>query len=98
LALNPNFARGWHISGVLRNWSGQPDIAITHAETALRLSPHACIGLLLIIGSAHFFQRRFDEAENKAPAGDPGGYELSGIVPLFGSLLCSHGGRIDNAK
>ena len=32
LALNPNFARGWHISGVLRDWAGQPDIAIEHAE------------------------------------------------------------------
>ena len=39
LALNPNFARGWHISGVLRLWAGQPDIAIEHVETALRLSP-----------------------------------------------------------
>src|SRR6516165_2621039 len=26
LALNPNFARGWHVSGVLRTWAGQPDI------------------------------------------------------------------------
>jgi adenylate cyclase len=39
LALNPNFARGWHIGGVLRNWAGQPDSAIEHLETALRLSP-----------------------------------------------------------
>ena len=41
LALNPNFARGWHISGVLRLWAGQPDIAIEHVEAALRLSPRA---------------------------------------------------------
>src|SRR5262249_21737360 len=55
LALNPNFARGWHISGVLRLWAGQPDLAIERAEAALRLSPHARIGTsLLIIGSAHF--------------------------------------------
>src|SRR6266404_1193742 len=26
LALNPSFARGWHISGMLRLWAGQPDI------------------------------------------------------------------------
>ncbi|MBV8133871.1 MAG: hypothetical protein JO282_15355, partial [Alphaproteobacteria bacterium] len=61
LALNPNFARGWHISGVLRLWAGQPDLAIERAEAALRLSPRARIGTsLLIIGSAHFFRRRFD--------------------------------------
>jgi adenylate cyclase len=63
LALNPNFARGWHISGVLRNWAGQPDIAIEHVDAALRLSPRARVGSsLLVIGAAHFFSRRFDEA------------------------------------
>ena len=41
LALNPNFARGWHISGFLRLWAGQPDIAIEHLEQSLRLSPRA---------------------------------------------------------
>jgi tetratricopeptide (TPR) repeat protein len=35
LALNPNFARGWHISGALRIWAGQPEIAIEHLEAAL---------------------------------------------------------------
>src|ERR1700750_1438887 len=25
MALNPNFARGWHLSGALRLWAGQPD-------------------------------------------------------------------------
>src|SRR5205807_4615280 len=66
LALNPNFARGWHVSGVLRNWAGQPDIAIEHIEVALRLSPRARVGSsLLQIGSAHFLSRRFDEAVPK---------------------------------
>jgi len=32
LALNPSFARGWHISGTLRLWAGQPDIAIEHCD------------------------------------------------------------------
>ena len=39
LALNPNYARGWHVSGVVRLQAGQPDLAIEHAEAALRLSP-----------------------------------------------------------
>ena len=47
LALNPNFARGWHISGTLRLWAGHPDIAIEHVEVALRLSPRARIGTSL---------------------------------------------------
>jgi adenylate cyclase len=66
LALNPNYARGWHNSGSLRLWAGQPDIAIEHVEAALRLSPRARIGpSLFVIGAAHFASRRFDEAVPK---------------------------------
>ena len=66
LALNPNCARGWPISSVLRLWAGQPDIAIEHAEAALRLSLRARVGSsFLPIGMAHFFARRFDEAVPK---------------------------------
>jgi tetratricopeptide (TPR) repeat protein len=54
LALNPSFARGWHISGTLRLFAGQSDTAIEHNEAALRLSPRARVGAsLLVIGSAH---------------------------------------------
>jgi TolB-like protein len=63
LALNPNFARGWQISGILRMWAGQPDIAIEHVDEALRLSPRARVGnSLSVIGTAHLISRRFDEA------------------------------------
>jgi adenylate cyclase len=66
LALNPSFARGWSVSGSLRVWAGQPDIAIEHIETSLRLSPRGRVGNpLSVIGRAHFFARRFDEAVPK---------------------------------
>jgi adenylate cyclase len=66
LALNPNFARGWHVSGVLRVEAGQPDIAIKHVENSLQLSPRARVGTsLTIIGQAHFLARRFEEAVPK---------------------------------
>jgi adenylate cyclase len=66
LMLNPNFARGWHISGVLRVFAGQPDIAIEHVETALRLSPRARVGSsFLLLGTAHFLSRRFDKSAAK---------------------------------
>jgi adenylate cyclase len=66
LALNPSFARGWHISGVLRLYAGHPDIAIEHMETALRLSPRARIGTsVAVIGAALFYTRHFDEAVPK---------------------------------
>ena len=63
LALNPSFARGWVISGTLRLWAGQPELAIGHFETSLRLSPHAeRSGAFMSIGMGHFFARRFEEA------------------------------------
>jgi len=98
LALNPNFARGWHISGVLRLWAGQPDLAIERAEAALRLSPRARIGTsLLIIGSAHFFRRRFDEAVWKlrlATQEDPSFPEPC----RFLAACYAHMGRLDDAR
>jgi TolB-like protein len=66
LALNPSFARGWHVGGVLRLWAGEPDIAIEHVNAALRLSPRARVGSSLgAIGAAHFVARRFNEAVPK---------------------------------
>jgi TolB-like protein/tetratricopeptide (TPR) repeat protein len=63
LAINPNFARGWHIAGLLRVWAGEPDDAIRYLEAALRLSPRARIGTSAnLIGLAHFFAGRFEEA------------------------------------
>jgi adenylate cyclase len=66
LTLTPSFSRGWFLSGVLRLWAGQHDLAIEHAETALRLSPRERTGTpLSLIGEAHFFKREFDEAASK---------------------------------
>ena len=66
LSLNPNYARGWHISGVLRGWAGQPDKAIEHVKKSLRLSPRVPVGTsLAVIGGAYFASRRFDEAVPK---------------------------------
>ena len=66
LALNPSFARGWYISGLLRLWAGRPDMAIEHLETSLRLSPRARVGPAFVaIGAAHLVSRRFDEAVPK---------------------------------
>ena len=98
LALNPSFARGWHVSGVLRNWAGQPDIAIEHIEAALRLSPRARVGSsLLIIGTALFFSRRFDEAVPKlllAIQEDPSSPQPQRVL----AACYAHMGRLDDAR
>jgi len=98
LVLNPTYARGWDISGALRVWADQPDIAIQHADAALRLSPRARVGpSLLIIGAAHFFSRRFDEAMPKlllAIQDDP-----SSPTPHRILAACyAHMGRLDDAR
>jgi TolB-like protein/class 3 adenylate cyclase len=63
LELNPSSARGWQWSGWLRAWSGQPDLAIKHFETSLRLNPREQrANPFMGIGVAHFFARRFEEA------------------------------------
>jgi adenylate cyclase len=98
LALNPSYARGWHISGTLRMRAGQPDVAIEHVGVALRLSPRARVGSsLLVIGAAHLFARRFDEAVPKlllAIQDDP-----SYAQPLRYLAACyAHMGRLKDAR
>jgi tetratricopeptide (TPR) repeat protein len=98
LAFNPNFARGWFISGVLRVYAGQPDIAIEHLEASLRFSPRARIGTpLTTIGAAHFLSRRFAEAVPRlllAIQEDP-----SLPQPYRYLAACyAHMGRLDEAR
>jgi TolB-like protein/class 3 adenylate cyclase len=98
LALNPNFARGWSASGNLRLYEGQPDIAIEHIETSLRLSPRARIGSsLALIGAAHLASRRFNEAVPKlilAIQEDP-----SLPMPYRALAACyAHMGRLNDAR
>jgi TolB-like protein/class 3 adenylate cyclase/tetratricopeptide (TPR) repeat protein len=98
LALNPNFARGWFVSGILRLWAGQPDIAIEHVEASLRLSPRARVRAQLFhIGAAHFLSRRFDEAAPKlllAIQEDPSFPNSYRVL----AACYAHMGRLDDAR
>jgi tetratricopeptide (TPR) repeat protein len=63
LLLNPSFAFGWLLSGFLKLWEGQPDLAIPDLEHSMRLNPRDRRGFQLTgIGIAHFFNHRFDDA------------------------------------
>jgi adenylate cyclase len=98
LALNPSFARAWYFSGRLRWWAGQPELAIEHTETSLRLSPRTRIGSpLSIIGAAHFACRRFDEAVSKLLLAIQDGPSYP--VPYRYLAACyAHMGRLDEAR
>jgi adenylate cyclase len=98
LALNPSYARGWQISGVLRSWAGEPDIAIEHVETALRLSPRARVGTsFLTMGMAHFVKGRFDAAVPKLLVAIQEDPSLPWPYRLLAACF-AHMGRLDDAR
>jgi TolB-like protein/tetratricopeptide (TPR) repeat protein len=98
LALNPSYARGWNLSGLLRVWAGQPDLAIKHLETSLRLSPRERMGQpLVVMGMAFFFKHQFEEAASNlllAIQDDPG------FPPSYRTLAAcyAHMGRLTEAR
>ena len=98
LALNPSFARGWFLSGHLRLWAGQSDLAIEHVETSLRLSPRERMGVpLFTIGQAHFFKHRFEEAAATLLLSIQ---DHPGFPPAYRTLAAcyAHMGRLDEAR
>jgi len=98
LMLNPNFARGWHVSGYLRLWAGKLNTAIDHAEASLRLNPRGRLsGGFYVVGTALLCGQRFDEAIPKlllAIQGTPN------FAAPYRALAASyaHLGRIDEAR
>src|SRR5271155_3201330 len=98
LALNPSYARGWYVSGLLRSFAGQHDLAVEHVETSLRLSPRDRMGApLVVIGVAYFFKRLFDEAVPKLLLSiqDQPGYPAS---YRYLAACHAHTGRLDQAR
>ncbi|MGH7065770.1 MAG: adenylate/guanylate cyclase domain-containing protein [Stellaceae bacterium] len=98
LVITPSFARGWFLGGVLKLWAGQPDRAIEHAETALRLSPRDRTGTpMSLIGEARFFKREFADAASRlllcvqASPGYPHPYRVL-------AACYAHMGRLDDAR
>ena len=98
LALNPSLARGWFRSGVLRTFAGEPDLAIEHIETSVRLSPRERMGSpLFAIGQALFLKRRFAEAASKlllSIQDQPG----SPVSYRYLAACYAHLGRLDEAR
>jgi adenylate cyclase len=99
LALNPNLARAWNLSGWVRIWLGHPDIAIEHLARAMRLSPldptfHV---MQAATASAHFFAGRYDEASSwalRALREQPNNLDVIGLLAMSDALA----GRPDEAR
>jgi adenylate cyclase len=98
LALNPSFARGWVWSARLRNFAGQPDLAIEHFKTSLRLSPRDRMGTFsLPLGTSYFLKHQFGDAAAILLAS----LEQAPNLPVVYQLLAScyaHMGRLDEAR
>jgi TolB-like protein/Tfp pilus assembly protein PilF len=98
LVLDPNLARGWYASGWVRNYRGEPDVAIEHLARAMRLSPldptlyHMQAGT----GFAHMLAGRFDEASSWAERAfrQEQNYHPAAIVRAASYALC---GRMEEA-
>ena len=68
LAVNPNLARAWTLSGWLRVWRGESDLALEHVANAMRLSPldPSKYGMHGAMAYAHFLASRYDMASSFA--------------------------------
>jgi len=99
LVLDPNLARGWYASGWVRNYRGEPEIAIEHLARAMRLSPldptlyHMQAGMAF----AHILAGRFDEASSWAEKAfrEEQNYHPGAIVKAASNALA---GRTQEAR
>jgi len=68
LAVNPNYALAWTLSGWLRVWRGEPDLALEHVALAMRLSPldPSMYSMHGAMAYAHFLAGRYDMASSCA--------------------------------
>ena len=83
---------------MLRNFAGQPNLAIEHYNRSIRLSPRDRLGVFsLALGTAHFFNKQFDDAAAilHASLDQAPGF----AVPYRFLASCyAHMGRLDEAR
>ena len=98
LQLNPSFARVWHLSGWLRLWDGQYDLAIEHFERSNRLDPRwNRDGTYFSIGVGHFFARRTEKAAEMIRLSLQENSEWPPTLRFMASCL-AHLGRLKEAQ
>jgi tetratricopeptide (TPR) repeat protein len=98
LEINPSFARGWYISGWVKNFAGQLDLAIEDYEQSARLNPRSEREFIMFsIDTCHFFAGRFEEAAaNLEVAREQLPYFAA--VHRFLAASYAHMGRIGRAR
>lgn len=68
LRLNPNLAVAWYVSGWVRLFLGEPEVATEHLARAIRLGSGdpLIVKMHAALAYAHFFAARYDEASRVA--------------------------------
>jgi len=99
LALDPNLAAAWHLSGWVRILRAEPDIAIAHMAQAMRLNPldPLIFGMQSGTALAHFLAGRYDDA---AAWAEKAYHRHARYAPAARVAAASHAlaGRLDEAR
>ncbi|MGA7683212.1 MAG: adenylate/guanylate cyclase domain-containing protein [Pseudolabrys sp.] len=99
LLLNPNLVATWLFSGWVRDWLGEPEVALDHLKHALRLSPLDPLIFRVqgAIALAHFLAGRYDESSSWA---EKALQNNSRFLPamLFAAASNALAGRLAEAK
>jgi adenylate cyclase len=98
VSLNPSYAHGWYVSGILRVRAGQCDAAIEQLAMSLRLNPRGYLAMPRFhLGLAHFFSRRFDQAAELLALSK---HEFAGVPHVYRALAScyAHMGRLEEAR
>ena len=99
LALDPNLAAAWHLSGWVKIYLGEPEIAIEHMAHAMRLNPldPLILGMQNGTAAAHFLAGRYDAASSWA---EKALQQNSNYLPGIRMAAASHAlsGRLAQAQ
>jgi len=99
LMLNPNLAQAWYGASVVKNCSGEPEVALQYLNHAMRLSPIDPLMYNMHTGTglAHFLAGRYDEASSwaeRALLDNPNFYPALRVAAASHALA----GRLEQAK
>lgn len=99
LVLNQNFALGWHFSGWVKIYLGEPEVALEHLERSLRLSPRDpnVMQMKTAVAFASFFAGRYEDAMQLARKAVG---EVPSFLPAWRMIAISSAlsGQLDHAK
>ena len=99
LAINPNSASAWRVSGLLRCYVGDPETAVEHAEHAMRLSPRDPMAWTFesVLATAHMQAGRHDEAASWARRAIRGNPKSSTPYRTL-AASCIHLGQVEQGR